>query len=206
MDDVVAVWGAGPVGQFSLASAKLLGAKRVIGIDRFEYRLRTAREHLQVETINYEEAGNTVETLREMTAGRGPDVCIDGMGLEAHTPGIKYLFDRVAQAMRLETDRPIALREAIQSCRNGGVVSVPGVYGGLVDKFPIGTVMNRSLTIKTGQTHVHRYLEPLHTRIRAGEIDPSYIISHHLPLAQAADGYELFKNKEDECLKVVLQP
>src|SRR5215210_8106481 len=190
--DVIAVWGCGPVGQFAIQSAYLLGAERVIAIDRFPYRLRMAREKAHAETLNYEEVGSVVEALKELTGGRGPDHCIDAVGMEAHAPGMKYAYDRAKQAMRIETDRPIALREAIQSCRNGGTVSVVGVYGGFIDKFPMGTVMNRSLTIKTGQCHVHRYMRPLLERIKKGEIDPTYIISHHLPLDQAPRGYEMF--------------
>ncbi len=204
--DVVAVWGAGPVGQFAMASASLLGAERVIGIDRFEYRLRMARQHTGAETINYEEVDSVVDTLRDMTGGRGPDACIDAVGMEAHAPGVKYAYDRVKQATRMETDRPIALREAIQSCRNGGTVSVVGVYGGLIDKFPMGTVVNRSLTIKSGQCHVQRYMRPLLERIQAGDIDPTFIITHQMPLHEAPQGYEIFKNKQDDCVKVVLKP
>jgi len=204
--DVVAVWGAGPVGQFAMASASLLGAERVIGIDRFEYRLRMARQHTGVETINYEEVDSVVDTLRDMTGGRGPDACIDAVGMEAHAPGVKYAYDRVKQATRMETDRPIVLREAIQSCRNGGTVSVVGVYGGLIDKFPMGTVVNRSLTIKSGQCHVQRYMRPLLEHIQAGDIDPTFIITHQMPLHEAPQGYEIFKNKLDDCVKVVLKP
>ena len=140
---MIAVWGAGPVGQFAAASAQLLGAERVIVIDRFEYRLRIARENLGVETLNYEEVDSVPEALKELTGGRGPDACIDAVGMEAHYHGPAYAYDRVKQAMRQETERPFALREAIMSCRNGGIVSVIGVYGGLMDKFPIGAVMNR---------------------------------------------------------------
>jgi len=204
--DVIAIWGAGPVGQFAAASAKLLGAERVILIDRFDYRLRIAREHTGVETLNYEEIDSVPEALKELTGGRGPDACIDAVGMEAHFHGPLYAYDRVKQATRMETERPYALREAIMSCRNGGIVSVVGVYGGLVDKFPIGAVMNRALTIKSGQCHVHRYMRPLLKRIQEGEIDPSFIITHRLPLDEAAHGYDVFKNKEDECLKVVLKP
>jgi len=204
--DIVAVWGAGPVGQFAMASASMLGAERVIGIDRFEYRLRMARQHTGAETINYEEVDSVVDTLRDMTGGRGPDACIDAVGMEAHAPGVKYAYDRVKQATRMETDRPIALREAIQSCRNGGTVSVVGVYGGLIDKFPMGTVVNRSLTIKSGQCHVQRYMRPLLEHIQAGDIDPTFIITHQMPLHKAPQGYEIFKNKQDDCVKVVLKP
>jgi threonine dehydrogenase-like Zn-dependent dehydrogenase len=204
--DVIAVWGAGPVGQFAAASAQLLGAERVILIDRFEYRLRVAEENRGVETLNYEEVDSVPEALKELTGGRGPDACIDCVGMEAHFHGPSYIYDRVKQAMRQETERPFALREAIMSCRNGGTVSVMGVYGGLMDKFPIGAVMNRGLTIRTGQCHVHRYMRPLLQRIEDGEIDPSYIVTHRLSLSDAPDGYELFKKKQDDCLKVVLTP
>ncbi|MFL5711037.1 MAG: zinc-dependent alcohol dehydrogenase [Chloroflexota bacterium] len=201
--DIVAVWGAGPVGQFAMASAFLLGAERVIAIDRFDYRLALARDKVGAETIDYEQQ-DVSETLKEMTGGRGPDACIDAVGMEAHSPRIDYAYDRVKQAVRLETDRPNALREAITNCRNGGVVSVIGVYGGFVDKFPMGSVMNRSLTIRAGQCHVHRYMQPLLERIQKGEIDPSFVITHRLSLDEAPMGYELFKNKLDGCEKVVL--
>jgi threonine dehydrogenase-like Zn-dependent dehydrogenase len=204
--DVVAVWGAGPVGLFAMASARLLGAGRVIAIDRFPYRLERAAEHTGAETINYEET-DVAEALQWLTAGRGPDACIDAVGLEAHQSNrALHAYDRTKQAARLETDRPHALREAILTCRNGGVVSVIGAYGGLVDKFPIGAVMNRSLTIRTGQCHVQRYLRPLLARIRNREIDPSFVISHQLPLDQAPRGFEMFRNKEDNCTKIILKP
>jgi len=203
--DTIAVWGCGPVAQFAIKSAYLLGAERVIAIDRFEYRLRMAREKAGAETLNYEET-NILEALKEMTGGRGPDACIDAVGMEAHGVGIPGAYDRTKQALRLETDRPLALREAILACRNGGTVSVPGVYGGFIDKFPMGAVMNRSLTIKSGQTHVQRYTRPLLERIQKGEIDPSFIITHHLPLDEAPHGYKMFRDKEDDCMKVVLKP
>jgi threonine dehydrogenase-like Zn-dependent dehydrogenase len=205
--DIVAVWGAGPVGQFSIASAKLLGAERVIAIDRFDYRLRMAREKAgATETINYEEV-NVLEALKEMTGGRGPDACIDAVGMEAHGGhAAVYAYDRVKQALMMETDRPIALREAIMACKTGGTVSVIGVYGGLIDKFPMGAVMNKSLTIRTGQCHVQRYLKPLLELIQRGEIDPGFVITHQLGLDQAAEGYDMFANKEDECVKVILKP
>ena len=203
--DTIAVWGCGPVGQFAMKSAFLLGAERVIGIDRFPERLRMARERVGAETINYEEA-NPLPELKEMTGGRGPDACIDAVGMEAHTPGFVGAYDRAKQALMLETDRPIALREAIMACRNGGTVSVIGVYGGFIDKFPMGSMMNRSITIRTGQCHVHRYLKPLLERIQNGEIDPSFVITHHMPLSQAPEGYAMFKDKQDECIKVVLKP
>jgi threonine dehydrogenase-like Zn-dependent dehydrogenase len=204
--DVVAVWGAGPVGLFAMASAYLLGAERVIAIDRFDYRLRKARDEVRAEIIDYEEGG-VVEQLNEMTAGRGPDACIDAVGMEAHHHvGPLHTYDRAKQATRLETDRPHVLREAIMACKNGGVVSIIGVYGGFVDKFPMGSLMNRSLTIRTGQCHVQRYMPALLERIRNGEIDPSFVVSHRLPLDEAPRGYEMFKNKQDECVKVVLKP
>ena len=203
--DVIAVWGAGPVGQFAIASAFLLGAERVIAIDRFEYRLRMARERAGAETLNYEET-DVLDALNELTGGRGPDACIDAVGMEAHHPGALHAYDRVKQAARLETDRPHALRQAIMACRNGGIVSVVGIYGGFVDKFPMGAVVNRSLTIKSGQCHVHRYLRPLLARIESGEIDPTFVVTHELPLDEAPKAYELFKHKQDECMKVVLKP
>ncbi|MEU6368652.1 zinc-dependent alcohol dehydrogenase [Streptomyces sp. NPDC046931] len=204
--DVVAVWGAGPVGQFAVASAFLLGAERVITIDRFPYRLDRIKDHTGTETLNYEEV-DVLDALADMTAGRGPDACIDAVGMEAHHPtGPLHAYDRAKQAARLETERPHALREAILACRNGGTVSVIGVYGGFLDKFPMGSLMNRSLTLRGAQCHVHRYLRLLLDRIRDGDIDPSFVISHRLPLDQAPQGYEMFKHKEDECNKVVLQP
>jgi len=203
--DTIAVWGAGPVGQFAIASAKLLGAERIIAIDRFPYRLKMAKEKAgATETINYEEV-DVYEALMEMTAGRGPDHCIDAVGLEAHGHGIQFAYDRTKQALGLQPDRAIALREAIRCCANGGTVSVVGVYGGFVDKFPMNAVVNRSLTIKAGQCHAHRYMRPLLERIEKGEIDPSFVITHVLPLEEAARGYELFLNKEDGCEKVVLK-
>jgi threonine dehydrogenase-like Zn-dependent dehydrogenase len=202
--DVIAVWGAGPVGLFAMASAYLLGAERVIAIDRFPYRLALARERLNVsDTINYE-AENVLDRLKELTGGRGPDACIDAVGMEAHGHAAMYAYDRAKQALMLETDRPIALREAIQACRNGGTVSVIGVYGGFIDRFPMGSLMNRSLTIRTGQCHVQRYMRPLLERIQRGEIDPSFVITHRLRLEDAPSGYDMFLHKRDNCEKVVL--
>ena len=203
--DVVAVWGCGPVGQFAIKSAYLLGAERVIAIDRFDYRLRMARERAGAETIDYEEV-DIFEALREMTGGRGPDSCIDAVGLEGHAPGLAGAYDEVKTTLSLETDRPIALREAILACRSGGTVSVAGVYGGFIDKFPMGAVVNRALTIRSGQTHVQRYMRPLLERIEKGDIDPSFVITHRLRLSDAAKGYQVFGNKEDGCMKVVLKP
>jgi threonine dehydrogenase-like Zn-dependent dehydrogenase len=203
--DVVAVWGAGPVGLFAIVSAFLLGAAKVIAIDRVPYRLALA-EQQGATTINFAET-SVLEELRDLTGGRGPDHCIDAAGMEARNgSAVVDAYDRVKQAARLETERPHALREAAMSCRNGGTISIIGVYGGLMDKFPIGAVMNRSLTIKTGQCHVHRYMRPLLDRIRKGDIDPTFLITHHLDLEQAPHGYEIFKHKEDNCTKVILKP
>jgi len=201
--DVVAVWGCGPVGQFAIKSAYLLGAERVIAIDRFDYRLRMAREHGKAETIDYEQT-DVQEALREMTGGRGPDHCIDAVGMEGHGPGVLGAYDKVKTSLMLETDRAYALRQAIMACRSGGTVSVAGVYSGLIDKFPMGAIVNRSLTIKSGQCHVHKYLRPLLDRIERGEIDPSFVITHHMSLDQAPEGFDLFNNKQDECMKIVL--
>jgi threonine dehydrogenase-like Zn-dependent dehydrogenase len=203
--DTIAVWGCGPVGLFAMKSAWLLGAERVIAIDRFAKRLRMAEQHCRAETLNYEEV-DVYEALADMTGGRGPDACIDAVGMEAHTTGPTYLYDRMKQAAMLETDRPIALRQCILACRNGGTVSVCGVYGGWLDKFPFGALMNKALTIKTGQTHMQRYMRPLLERICKGEIDPSFVITHRLPLEEAPDAYDMFLNKEDDCVKVVLKP
>ncbi|SRX93180.1 S-(hydroxymethyl)glutathione dehydrogenase (Glutathione-dependent formaldehyde dehydrogenase) (fdh) [Blastococcus saxobsidens DD2] [Mycobacterium shimoidei] len=203
--DIVAVWGAGPVGLFAIISAYLLGASKVIAIDRVPYRLALAAEKGAI-PVNFGEQ-SVLETLRDITAGRGPDHCIDAVGMEARNGStVVDAYDRVKQAARLETERPHALREAVLSCRNGGTISVIGVYGGLMDKFPIGAVMNRSLTIKTGQCHVQRYMRPLLERIRNGEIDPTFLITHRLSLEEAPHGYEIFKHKQDNCTKVVLKP
>src|SRR5215208_3286413 len=202
--DTIAVWGCGPVGQFAIVSAFLLGAERVIGIDRFPYRLQMARDKAGAETINYEET-DVIDALKEMTGGRGPDACIDAVGMEAHGHGPMFAFDRAMHAARMETDRPLALREAIRACRNGGTVSVIGAYGGYIDRFPMGSIMNRSLTIKAGQCHVQRYMQPLLEHIQNGDIDPTYIITHTMPLDQAPHGYDIFKNKRDNCEKVVLK-
>jgi len=203
---IIAVWGCGPVGQFAIASAKLLGAERVIAIDRIPYRLQMAKDKAgATDILNYEE-DDIYEALKELTGGRGPDACIDAIGMEAHGPTLEYMYDRTKQALMLETDRPIALRQAIMACRNGGIISVIGVYGGFIDKFPMGSVMNRSLTIKTGQCHVQRYMKPLLERVRKGEIDPSFVITHSLPIDQAPRAFSMFLNKQDNCVKVVLKP
>jgi threonine dehydrogenase-like Zn-dependent dehydrogenase len=203
--DTIAVWGCGPVGQLAIKSAYLLGAGRVIAIDRFPERLQMAREEGGAEVLDYEQV-SVREALDEMTGGRGPDACIDAVGMEGHVPGIVGAYDRVKQALMLETDRPPALRQAIMACRNGGTVSVAGVYGGFLDKFPFGSVMNRSLTIKTGQTHVQRYMAPLLESIRNGAIDPSFVVTHRMRLDEAPAGYAMFETKQDGCIKIVLRP
>jgi threonine dehydrogenase-like Zn-dependent dehydrogenase len=203
--DTVAIWGCGPVGLLAVKCAYLLGADRVIAIDRFPYRLKMAEEKTCAVTLNYEEV-NVLEQLKDMTAGRGPDACIDAVGMEAHKAGLLWLYDRSKQAMMLENDRPYALREAILACRNGGTVSVIGVYSGFIDKFPMGAVMNRSLTIRSGQAHVQRYMRPLLERIKNGEIDASFIVTHTMKLDKAPEAFEMFCEKKDDCVKVVLQP
>ena len=202
--DTIAVWGCGPVGQFAIRSAFLLGAGRVIAIDRFPTRLRMAQDG-GAEVLNYSEV-NVLEALKDMTGGRGPDACIDAVGMEAHGHGLVAAYDRAKQAMMLETDRPNALREAIIACRNGGVVSVAGAYGGFIDKMPIGSLMNRALTVKAGQTHVHRYMRRLLSHVENGDIDPSFVVTHRMRLEDIPAGYEMFKHKHDGCVKVVLRP
>ena len=202
--DTVAVWGCGPVGQFAIRSAFMLGADRVIAIDRIPERLQMAAA-AKAEIINYEEM-DAGEAVTEMTGGRGPDSCIDAVGMEAHGTGLDALYDKAKQAVRLESDRPTALRQVIVACRKGGTVSIPGVYGGFVDKVPLGAAFNKGLTMKMGQTHVHRYLRPLLDRVQKGEIDPSFVITHRMKLDEAPHGYDIFLNKKDNCIKVVLKP
>ncbi|MEH2048031.1 zinc-dependent alcohol dehydrogenase [Nostoc sp.] len=202
--DTVAIWGCGPVGQFAIRSAFLLGAERVIAIDRVPERLQMAKAG-GAEILNYEEV-EVGEALKEMTGGRGPDSVMDAVGMEAHGLGLEGFYDKAKQAVRLETDRPNVLRQAIVACRKGGTVSVPGVYTGFVDKIPMGAFMNKGLTMKTGQTHVHRYLRPLLDHVQNGDIDPSFVITHSLPLDQAPHGYEIFSHKQDSCIKIVLKP
>jgi threonine dehydrogenase-like Zn-dependent dehydrogenase len=203
--DVVAVWGCGPVGQFAIRSAYLLGADKVIAIDEVPERLCLAEAGGAI-TVDFS-ASHVIERLKDLTAGRGPDACIDAVGLEAHGVAADALYDRVKAATRvLETDRPHALREAIQSCRKGGTVSIAGVYGGLLDKVPLGAAFAKGLTLKMGQTHVHRYMAPLLQRIERGEIDPSFVITHRLSLDDAPRGYHVFSEKQDGCIKVVLTP
>ena len=203
--DTVAVWGCGPVGQFAIRSAYMLGAERVIAIDRFPERLQMAKEQGNAEIINYEEI-DPGEALKEITGGRGPDRCIDAVGMEAHGTDATAAYDQIKQGVKLETGRPTALRQAIVACRKGGTVSIPGVYGGFVDKVPLGAIVNKGLTLRSGQTHVQKYLQPLLERIQQGEIDPSYVISHHMSIDDAPKGYKMFRNKEDNCTKVVLKP
>ncbi len=202
--DTVAVWGCGPVGQFAIKSALLLGAARVIAIDRFPERLQMA-EADRVITLNYEEL-DVLDALRQLTGGRGPDACIDAVGMEAHVHGAHGAYDRVKTLLRLETDRPGVLRQAITACRKGGRLSVPGVYGGFIDKVPFGAIVNKSITVKSGQTHVHRYLRPLLERIEKGDIDPSFVITHRVSLDEAPLAYLTFRDKQDECIKVVIDP
>jgi threonine dehydrogenase-like Zn-dependent dehydrogenase len=204
--DTVAVWGAGPVGQFAVKSAFLLGAERVISIDRIPTRLRLAATACGAETINFSEEP-VLDRLKELTGGRGPDSCIDAVGLEAHGWGsIGAVYDRAKTAMWLATDRLEALRQAIGACRKGGTVSIPGVYGGYLDKMPMGAAFAKGLTLKMGQTHVHRYLQTLMDLITMGGIDPSFVISHRLRLEDAPGAYDMFLKKQNDCTKVVLQP
>jgi threonine dehydrogenase-like Zn-dependent dehydrogenase len=202
--DVVAVWGCGPVGQFAIRSAYMLGAERVIAIDHIPDRLRLAKAG-GAETIDYGSEDVTDE-LRYMTGGRGPDSCIDAVGMEAHGNGLEYVFDRTEQALFLETDRPGVLRKAIMACRKGGTVSVPGVYGGFIDKVPMGAAFAKGLTLKMGQTHAPRYLRPLLDRIQDGQIDPSFVISHRSTLQEAPAAYAMFNRRENGCTKVVMRP
>ena len=205
--DVIAVWGCGPVGQFAIQSALMLGAERVIAIDRVPERLELVRKHSngRTETVNYADE-NVLHEVKEITGGRGPDACIDAVGMEAHGFGLMAWYDRIKQSMMLQTDRPTALREAIMSCGKGGTVSVPGVYGWVADKMPFGTAFGKGLTFKTGQTNVPTFTPKLLERVERGDIDPSFIITHRLRLDEAPGAYETFKNKREECVKVVLSP
>jgi threonine dehydrogenase-like Zn-dependent dehydrogenase len=203
--DTVAVWGAGPVGQFAVRSAILQGARQVIVIDRLPDRLSMA-EAAGAIPIDFDEE-SVISRLNELTGGKGPEKCIDAVGLEAHaTHSVDSMMDRVKQAMMAESDRPHVLREMIYACRPAGVLSIPGVYGGLVDKIPFGMAMNKGLTFRTGQTHVNRWTDDLLRRIQAGEIDPSFVITHTCALADGPRMYETFRDKADSCIKVVLKP
>ncbi len=205
--DVVAVWGAGPVGLLAIECAYRLGADRVIAIDRWPARLRLAESHGKAETLDYEELPDVVEELKQRTGGRGPDACIDAVGTEAHGTTLDALYDRARLAVRLGTDRSHVLRQAIQACRKGGTVSIPGVYGGLLDKVPIGAAFAKGLTLRMGQTHVHRYMAPLLAQIEAGRIDPTFIITHdRWPMSAAPEAYRMFRDKADDCVKVVMDP
>lgn len=203
--DIVAVWGCGPVGQFAIKSAWLLGADRVIAIDRFAERLHLASTFGKAEVLDYEHV-DVVEALRDLTGGRGPDACIDAVGTEAHGVSVDWLYDRAKQTLMLETDRPHVLRQVMMACRKGGVVSIPGVYSGFVDKLPFGAAFAKALTFRMGQTHVHRYMRPLLARIERGEIDPTGIITHRGTLEDAPAFYRTFDAKHDGCIKVVLTP
>lgn len=202
--DTIAIWGCGPVGLLAIRCAYLLGAERVIALDRIPDRLAKAKE-AKAEAVNYED-GDVVEKLREMTGGRGPDACIDAVGMEAHGTTFDAIYDKAKQAVRLESDRPHALRQAIQACRKGGTISIPGVYGGFIDKFPIGAAFGKGLTFKMGQTHVQKYMKPLMEKIESGELDPTFIITHRLRLEDGPKAYEKFAKKEDHCIKVVMKP
>ena len=204
--DTVAIWGCGPVAQFCIQSAWMFGAGRVIAIDHVEERLALARTAGRAETIDFTKQ-DVYETLQEMTGGRGPDRCIDAVGAEAHgTGGFDAVIDKVKAAVSLTTDRAHVLRQAIYCCRKAGTISVPGVYIGFPDKLPMGAFMNKGLTMKSGQTHMHRYMRPLLERIMAGQIDPSFVITHRLKLEQAPEGYKTFRDKKDGCIKIMLQP
>ena len=202
--DTVALWGCGPVGQFAIRSCFMLGAGRVIAIDRVPERLEMAQK-AGAETLNFDEV-DVVEALHEMTGNQGPDACMDVVGMEASGHGVLFAMDRIKQKARIQMDRPIVLRQAIMACKKGGTISVPGVYVSFIDNVPMGAIMNKGLTMKTGQTHMMRYMEPLLERIMAGEIDPSFVISHNLPIDEAPEAYRMFREKQDRCTKVVLKP
>ncbi|HVK61288.1 MAG TPA: zinc-dependent alcohol dehydrogenase [Bdellovibrionales bacterium] len=203
--DTVAVWGCGPVGLFAIQSAYLLGAERVIAIDRVKARLDMAEQICDAEVIDYEKY-DVLDELSFRTGGRGVDKCIDAVGLEAHSPHLQGIYDKVKTSLMLETDRAAALRQAILACRKGGVVSIPGVYGGLIDKIPFGASFGKGLTLKMGQTHVHRYMKPLLDLILDERIDPSFVVTHRLGLDDAPDAYATFLRKQDSCIKVVMRP
>lgn len=203
--DTIAVWGCGPVGLFAIKSAYMLGAEKVIAIDRYPERLQMAADYAGAVTLNYEETDIGV-ALKDMTAGRGPDACIDAVGMEAHGTSPDAIFDKALQLARLGTDRAHVLRQAIMVCRKGGTISLPGVYGGLLNEIPFGAAHAKSLTFKMGQTHVHRYLHPLLQRILDGDIDPSGIITHRMKLDDAEEGYKTFKARHDNCVKIVMTP
>jgi threonine dehydrogenase-like Zn-dependent dehydrogenase len=202
--DIVAIWGCGPVGQFAIRSAYMLGAAKVIAIDGVPERLRMAEDGKAITIDMHDEY--VYEKLLDMTGGRGPDACIDAVGMEAHGMTLDAWYDRAKQAAFMATDRSHALRQAINCCRKGGTVSIPGVYGGFLEKFPMGAAFNKGLTLKMGQTHMHKYLQPLLDRIQNGQIDPSFVITHKMPLSDAPRGYQIFQEKKENCIKVVLKP
>ncbi len=203
--DTVAIWGAGPVGQFAVRSAVLLGAAQVICIDNVPERLRMAEAGGAI-TIDFDNE-SVLDRLKELTRGKGPEKCIDAVGMEAHVSrSVDSVVDRVKQAVMLGTDRPHVLREMMYACRPAGTLSVPGVYGGFLDKIPFGAAMNKGLTIRTGQTHVNKYADDLLQRIVEGQIDPSFVITHTVPLEQGPEMYKTFRDKEDGCIKVVMKP
>ena len=204
--DTIAVWGCGPVGLFAIRSAWMLGAERVIAIDRFRERLQLAGIDGRTETIDYSDDDDVFDTLKEMTGGRGPDACIDAVGMEAHSTQAYAIAERVKQAMKLTLDRAHVLRQALHACRKGGTVSIPGVYAGFIDKVPFGTAFGKGLTLKMGQTHVNNYTRPLLERIQRGEIDPSFLITHRVSLDDAPEMYRTFRDKQDQCIKVVMRP
>jgi threonine dehydrogenase-like Zn-dependent dehydrogenase len=203
--DTVAVWGAGGVGQMAALAAMLLGAEQVVVIDRIPERLQQVRTHIGAETLDYT-ADSVVPELKERTGGRGPDVCIEAVGMEAHGTGPQYLYDQLKQQLRLQSDRPTALREAIYACREGGSLFALGVFGGLVDKFPFGAIMNKGMTVRGAQQHGHRYIPMILERIAAGEISTEHLATHILPLDEGPHGYTMFKNKVDGCVRAVIQP
>ncbi len=203
--DVVAVWGAGAVGQMAARAAVLLGAERVIVIDRLENRLQMVEKFVGAETLNYERCNVSVE-LRERSGGRGPDVCIEAVGMEAHSPGPQFAYDQLKQQLRLQTDRPVAVREAVHACRKGGSVFVLGVFAGVVDKFPLGAMMNKGLTVRGAQMHGQRYIPMLLDRMASGELVTEYLATHVMPLEEGPHGYQIFKDKQDNCVRSVLLP
>ena len=203
--DTVAIWGCGPVGLFAIRSAFMLGAGRVIAIDRVPERLALAKAS-GAETLNMDEVTDIIGALHDLTANHGPDSCMDAVGMEAWGHGALFAVDRVKQALRLSMDRPTVLRQAIIACKKGGSVSVPGVYASFIDKVPMGAFVNKGLTMKSGQTHMMRYMKPLLERIEQGQIDPSFVISHKLPIDAAPEAYRMFRDKQDQCTKVVLNP
>jgi len=202
--DTIAVWGAGGVGQMAMQSARLLGAERIIAIDRFPERLRWAQQTAGAETIDYSST-DVLDAIKDMTGGRGPDACIDAVGMEAHGPGVEYVYDRVKQALHLHTDRGDALRQAIMAVRKGGTLSILGVYG-VMDKFPIGVIMNKGLTVRTAQQHGQKYVPKLLEHVQRGELDASFLATHHFSLEEAPHAYDMFKHKEDRIMRAVLRP